>query len=143
MNNLKDLTRCFENLTEESLEQLGLFYDENAFFKDPFNEIEGKDKIIKIFKHMFKNFENPYFVILDTIESSDGAFLTWNFFIGIKGREHKIHGSSHLKYNGENKIVYHRDYWDVGEEILLKFPLIKLIYSHFRKKMALPKEYLF
>ena len=142
MKNLKDLTTWFENLTEESLDEIGLFYDENVFFKDPFNEIEGKDKLIKIFEHMFENLENPHFVILDTIENSDGAFLTWDFFSSIKGREHKIHGSSHLKYNGEGRIIYHRDYWDVGEEILLNVPLIKLMYSYFRKKMALPKEYL-
>jgi steroid delta-isomerase len=142
LKNLKDLTTWFENLKEESLDEIGLFYDEDVFFKDPFNEIEGKDKLIKIFEHMFENLVNPHFVIIDTIENSDGAFLTWDFFSSIKGREHKIHGSSHLKYNGESRIIYHRDYWDVGEEILLNVPFIKLMYSYFRKKMALPKEYL-
>ena len=142
MKNLKDLTTWFENLKEESLDEIGLFYDENVFFKDPFNEIEGKDKLIKIFEHMFENLVNPHFVIIDTIEDSDGAFLTWDFFSSIKGRDYKIHGSSHLKYNGESRIIYHRDYWDVGEEILLNVPFIKLMYSYFRKKMALPKEYL-
>ena len=142
MNNLKDLTKGFENLKKESLDEIGFFYDENVFFKDPFNEIVGKDKLIKIFEHMFENLENPHFVILDTIENSDGAFLTWDFFLSIKGAEYKIHGSSHLKYSGERKIVYHRDYWDVGEEILLNVPFIKLLYGYFRKKIALPKEYL-
>ena len=55
--------------------------------------------------------------------------------------EHKIHGSTHLKYNVESKIIYHRDYWDVGEEILLKIPLIKIMYRYIQKKLALPKEY--
>ena len=140
MNNLKDLTRGFENLKKESLDEIGFFYDENVFFKDPFNEIVGKDKLIKIFEHMFENLENPHFVILDTIENSEGAFLTWDFYLIVKGRGHKIHGSSHLKYNKENRIVYHRDYWDVGEEILLKIPFIKIIYSYIQKKMALPQE---
>ena len=142
MNNLKDLTKGFENLKKESLDEIGFFYDENVFFKDPFNEIVGKDKLIKIFEHMFENLENPHFVILDTIENSECVFLTWDFYLKFKGRGHKIHGSSHLKYNKENRIVYHRDYWDVGEEILLKIPFIKIIYSYIQKKMALPQEYL-
>ena len=79
MNSLKDLTRGFENLKKESLEEIGLFYDEDVFFKDPFNELVGKDKLIKIFEHMFENLENPRFFILDTIENSEGAFLTWDF----------------------------------------------------------------
>ena len=140
MNNLKELKTWYENLKEGSLDEMDLFYDENVFFKDPFNEIRGRDKLMKIFEHMFETLEKPQFVILDTIENSRSAFLTWDFFLRIKGRGLKIHGSSHLKFNEENRIVYHRDYWDVGEEILLNVPFIRLMYSYFRKKLALPKE---
>ena len=140
MNNLKELTLWYENLKEGSLDKIDFFYDENVFFKDPFNEFKGRDKLMKVFTHMFENLENPHFVILDTIEDSDGAFLTWDFYLKIKGRGHKIHGSSYLKYNKENRIVYHRDYWDVGEEILLKIPFMKFMYSYIQKKMALPQD---
>ena len=140
MNNLKELTGWYENLKKGSLDEIDLFYDENVFFKDPFNEFKGRDKLMKAFAHMFENLENPHFVILDTIENSECVFLTWDFYLKFKGRGHKIHGSSHLKYNKENRIVYHRDYWDVGEEILLKIPFIKIIYSYIQKKMALPQE---
>ena len=140
MNNLKELTLWYENLKKDSLDKIDFFYDENVFFKDPFNEFKGRDKLMKVFTHMFENLENPHFVILDTIEDSDGAFLTWDFYLKIKGRGYKIHGSSHLKYNKENKIVYHRDYWDVGEEILLKIPFMKFMYSYIQKKLALPQD---
>ena len=140
MNNLKELTLWYENLKEGSLDEMDFFYDENVFFKDPFNEIEVRDKLLKIFGHIFETLEKPKFVILDTIENSESAFLTWDFFLRIKGRAYKIHGSSHLKFNKENRIVYHRDYWDVGEEILLNVPFISLMYSFFRKKLALPQE---
>ena len=142
MNNLKELTLWYENLKEGSLDEMDFFYDENVFFKDPFNEIEGRHRLMEIFAHMFETMENPKFVMIDIIENSGSAFLTWDFFLRIKGREYKIHGSSHLKFNKENRIVYHRDYWDVGEEILLNVPFIRLIYSYFRKKLALPKEHL-
>ena len=140
MNNLKELKIWYENLKEGSLDEMEFFYDENAFFKDPFNEIVGRDKLMKIFAHMFETLEKPQFVILDTIENSRSAFLTWDFFLRIKGRDYKIHGSSHLKFNKENRIVYHRDYWDVGEEILLNVPFIRLMYRFFCKKLALPQE---
>ena len=140
LNNLKELKISYENLKEGTLDEMEFFYDENVFFKDPFNEIEGRDKLTKIFGHMFETLEKPKFVILDTIENSRSAFLTWDFFLRIKGRAYKIHGSSHLKFNKENRIIYHRDYWDVGEEILLNVPFIRLMYSYFRKKLALPKE---
>ena len=99
--------------------------DDSVFFKDPFNELTGKDKVRKIFEHMFENLESPRFNIMDIIENSNEGFLTWDYFFVIRGIEYKIHGSSHLKHNKESKIIYHRDYWDVGEEILLKIPVIK------------------
>ena len=140
MKNLKELTNWYENLKEESLDEIDVFYDENVFFKDPFNEFNGRDKLMKVFAHMFENLGNAHFVILDSIENSEGAFLTWDFYLKVKGRGHKIHGSSHLKYNKENRIVYHRDYWDVGEEILLNIPFIKFLYSFIQKKMAPPQD---
>ena len=142
MSNITELKRWYENLDQKSLDKIGLFYDDSVFFKDPFNELIGKDKVKKIFEHMFENLESPRFNIIDTIENRYEWFLTWDYFFGIRGREYKIHGSSHLKHNIESKIVYHRDYWDVGEEILLKIPLIKTMYSYFQNKIALPKEYL-
>ena len=43
-------------------------------------------------------------------------------------------------FNKENKIVYHREYWDVGEEILLKIPFMKFMYSYIQKKLSLPQD---
>ena len=86
---------------------------------------------------MFITFKNPHFVFIDTIENSEGIFLTWDFNLSYKEKLFKIHGSSHLKLNDEEKIVYHRDYWDVGEELLLKIPLIKSLYGFFQNKLAL------
>ena len=137
MNNLKKLIEWYENLKEGCLDEIDFYYDEKVFFKDPFNEIAGRENLRKIFVHMFDNLDNPRFVIIDTINNRESVFLTWNFFLKIKGKEIQIDGSSHLKCNKDNKIVYHRDYWDVGEEVLLKIPFIKSLYGLFRNKLAL------
>ena len=86
---------------------------------------------------MFITFKNPHFVFIDSIENGEGIFLTWDFIFSYKEKIFKIHGSSHLKLNDKEKIVYHRDYWDVGEELLLKIPLIKSLYRFFQNKLAL------
>ena len=86
---------------------------------------------------MFITFKNPHFAFIDTIENSEEIFLTWDFIFSYKEKLLKIHGSTHLKLNYEEKIVYHRDYWDVGEELLLKIPLIKSLYGFFQNKLTL------
>jgi len=140
LNNLSNLKTWYENLKKNSLEHIDSYYNEDVFFKDPFNEIKGREKLRKIFNHMFENLENPRFVFIDTIENEKEAFLTWDFFLKLNSREYKIHGSSHLKYNKEKIIFYHRDYWDVGEEVLLNVPFVRSFYGYFRKKLALPED---
>ena len=137
MNRLTDFKEWFINLNESTLDDIVSYYDENVFFKDPFNEFNGREKLKKLFLHMFITFKNPHFVFIDTIVNSEGTFLTWDFIFSYKEKLFNIHGSSHLKLNDEEKIVYHRDYWDVGEEILLKIPFIKSLYRFFQNKLAL------
>ena len=137
MNSLTEFKEWVINLNEFTLDDILSYYDENVFFKDPFNEFNGREKLKKLFLHMFITFKNPHFVFIDTIENSEGIFLTWDFNLSYKEKLFKIHGSSHLKLNDEKKIVYHRDYWDVGEELLLKIPLIKSLYGFFQNKLAL------
>ena len=137
MKSLKEFKEKFLNLNESTLDEIISYYDENVFFKDPFNEFNGREILKKLFIHMFITFKNPHFVFIDTIENSEGIFLTWDFIFSYKEKLFKIHGSSHLKLNDKEKIVYHRDYWDVGEELLLKIPLIKSLYGFFQNKLAL------
>ena len=136
MNNLKELKAWYENLGKNSLDQIGYFYIEDVFFKDPFNEINGRERLRKIFDHMFENLESPHFVFIDTIENDEEAFLTWDFFLKFIRMEYKIHGSSHLKFNEDKRIGYQRDYWDVGQEVLSKIRYIKFLYGLFIKKLA-------
>ena len=137
MNSLREFKEWFINLNESTLDNIVTYYDENVFFKDPFNEFNGREKLKKLFIHMFNTLKNPHFVFIDNIENSEGVFLTWDFIFSYKEKLFKIHGSSHLKLNDQEKIVYHRDYWDVGEEILLKIPLIKRLYRFFQSKLAM------
>ena len=137
MSSLREFKEWFTNLNESTLDNIVSYYDENVFFKDPFNEFNGREKLKNLFIHMFITLKNPHFVFIDNIENSEGVFLTWDFIFSYKEKLFKIHGSSHLKLNDKEKIVYHRDYWDVGEEILLKIPLIKSLYGFFQSKLAI------
>ena len=137
MKSLTEFKERFLNLNESTLDEIISYYDENVFFKDPFNEFNGREILKKLFIHMFITFKYTHFVFIDTIENSEGIFLTWDFIFSYKEKLFKIHGSSHLKLNDKEKIVYHRDYWDVVEELLLKIPFIKILYGFFHNKLAL------
>lgn len=136
MNKVNELFTWYETLAPDTLKEIKNFYDQDLYFKDPFNEVKGVDKLIGIYSDMFENLENPRFIFIDKIMEGEQIFVTWNFNFILRQKEYCIHGSSHLKLNDKMLIVYHRDYWDVGEELLLKLPIIKNLYSVLKSKLG-------
>ena len=122
---LDHLIRTFETLSQDRVGALGNLYSTDAFFKDPFNEVRGHDAIIAIFNHMYRQVYGPRFEIKHSILEGEDAFIVWEFIFRMKnkaGKEQRIHGSSHLRFSPDHKVVYHRDYWDAAEELYEKIP---------------------
>ncbi|AXI02313.1 nuclear transport factor 2 family protein [Aquirhabdus parva] len=124
MNKLDNLLNWYSTMTCQSVSDCHLFYEADAHFKDPFNDVHGIDLIEKIFLHMFETTNNPRFLILETIEQDQQAFVTWLFKFSLKGKDYTIQGGSHLKFGEQGLVTEHRDYWDAAEELLQHLPII-------------------
>ncbi|NWG76307.1 MAG: nuclear transport factor 2 family protein [Rubrivivax sp.] len=127
MDPVTRVKRYFETLTPESVARIGEVYAEDAWFKDPFNEVRGTSAIARIFARMFAQLDAPRFVVRDTVASGAQAFLTWDFRFRLKRRrldEQTIRGATHLRFAPDGRIIYHRDYWDVAEELYEKLPAL-------------------
>lgn len=122
------LLHFWQMLTPESVAVLGDHYAEDAFFKDPFHEVRGLGPIREIFANMFRQVESPKFKVSETIGDENGLVLVWEMTFRMRSlRPHEvqvIRGVSHLRFGENGKVNYHRDYWDTGEELYSKLPLI-------------------
>ena len=117
----------FESVSLESTRQLADIYASDAYFKDPFNEVRGLTPITAIFAHMFTQVVTPRFVVTTHVMQGDEAFLTWDFLFRMKrfsNVEQCIHGCTHLKFDTDGRVTFHRDYWDAAEELYEKLPLL-------------------
>ena len=118
----------FEQLTPESVQQLGAIYSPNVWFKDPFNEVRGLPQVQRIFSHMFVALDRPCFVVTDVVAAGGQCFLTWRFEFHLKRFDRAtlqtIRGASHLKFTADGLIDFHRDYWDAAEELYEKLPVL-------------------
>ena len=65
---LQRVVHFFEHLQPEDVSRLADMYTEDAFFKDPFNEVQGVPAIERIFTHMFDALEAPRFVITQQVQ---------------------------------------------------------------------------
>ncbi len=124
---LDGLVTFYETLSEASLADIGVLYAADATFKDPFNEVRGIAPIMAIFRHMYQQVDEPRFVVTTRVLQGGDAFLTWDFTFRMKRfsrATQTIRGATHLRFDGENKVCLHRDYWDAAEELYEKLPVL-------------------
>lgn len=125
---LDPLIRFYETLTPDSVARIPELYAADACFKDPFNEVCGTEAIQRIFLHMFRQIDQPRFVVTECVIDAPAAMLAWEFHFQPRswgGRQPQlVRGASHLKFNAEGKVSVHRDYWDAAEELYAKLPVL-------------------
>jgi len=137
---LDELIEFFQQLTPQSVSRFPEFYSDDAYFKDPFNEVRGVTHIQRIFKHMFTQVSEPRFFVTGRVADADGAVLIWEFrcLIRVWGqeRQQEMRGVSHLKFDADGRVNYHRDYWDAAEELYMKLPAIGALMRGLQRYMA-------
>ena len=135
---IDDLIRWFETLTQESAHDAARYYADDAYFKDPFNELRGVAGIERIFAHMFVQVEEPKFAVTGRWQSDAGAVLLWDFTFRMKrgpAGMQTIRGATHLRFAADGRVNWHRDYWDAAEELYEKLPLIGALMRFLRRGM--------
>jgi ketosteroid isomerase-like protein len=137
---LDRLADYFENLNAARLALMGDYYADDAVFKDPFNDVRGLPAIRRIFGHMFRQVGMPRFVVTARMAGADGAMLVWDFHFrarfGLKEEAQLIRGASHLRFDADGRVNYHRDYWDAAEELYGKLPLLGFMTRALARKLA-------
>ncbi|HEX7955251.1 MAG TPA: nuclear transport factor 2 family protein [Burkholderiales bacterium] len=127
-NAIEALLAFYESLTPDRVPEFGTYYAQDAYFKDPFNEVHCLNDIRAIFSRMFRQIADPHCVVREKVADENGLFLVWDLSYRMRSwkpnAQQVIHGVSHLRFNADAKVSYHRDYWDTGEELYAKLPLI-------------------
>lgn len=72
--------------------------------------------------------------------SGDHALLVWDFHFRkrILGKEKRqtIRGTSHLRFDKNGRVCYHRDYWDAASEVYTDIPILGWVMRKLKKAFA-------
>ncbi len=136
------LVQFFESISPQDSARMAEFYTDDAWFKDPFNEVRGVASIARIFAHMFEQVDSPRFIVREVLAQGDAVLLTWDFEFGfrppMRAGVQRIHGCSLLHFAADGRVARHRDYWDAAEELYEKMPVIGSLMRWLRRRAALP-----
>lgn len=132
-------TRIYSQLNSSNLESLKQLYHPDIEFIDPAHRVKGIDELMRYFSDLFSNINTCSFDISDTCQSGSEGFITWIMSFSHPkinhGRDVKVYGTSHIKFK-EDKVIYHRDYFDLGQMIYEQLPVLGVVIRFVKKKVS-------
>lgn len=132
-SHLHNLLDWYNHPTRKTLKNIQQHYTRDLFFKDPLTEIYTTSDLQKYYDHMFAKITDVRFVFENILEKDRQAFVTWTMTARCMGQEFHVRGSSHLKFDSFGLCEYHRDYFDVAEEIYEHIPLLGYVFKGLKR----------
>ena len=113
-------------------------YHQNVILQDPFSKLEGLDNVKQHFSQMMQNVSYCRFEIINVVSNEGQAFITWTMmFAHHKLNNHEeivVDGVSDIKF--DERISYHRDYFDVGAMFYEHVPVVKGVIKMLKKRLT-------
>lgn len=138
---LDDYQHFFETLNPKTMaEGFRLNFAPQVYFKDPFNEIKGRGKLLSLFEHMFATLHEPMFRIHHKAGAGNTGYLEWRFYFRLKPNRpvKQINGMSKIVIDDDGQVIVHLDYWDSGEYVYHQVPILGVLTRWVAKKLKAP-----
>ncbi|WP_165311714.1 nuclear transport factor 2 family protein [Vibrio ziniensis] len=121
------VAQFYQKLDKSNLHLLAEVYHHDVVFEDAAHRIEGLALLEDYFHSLYENVERCQFTI-HTMHQADGdGFLAWTMHLQHPklsgGKQIDVRGMTHLQFS-EHKVIYHRDYFDLGEMLYEHLPLL-------------------
>ncbi len=128
VDSFKKYLECFENLSENNIDELLSCMSENIIFIDPFNKLVGKDMVKSMLEYMFKTLKEPQFKIIYKINARDAKIVKWKFSCRVLKRKIEFLGLSEIELK-KDLVTRHEDYWDSGRNFYCNIPIVGKLFQ--------------
>lgn len=139
---LELVKNLFSKLTASEIDLVDAVYAENCTFIDPVVELRGREQLKAHLKHQYEGCLYARFEYDGDIVDDQQAVIQWRMkFAHPKLNQRKeivVPGVSVLRWNTDNKITYHRDYYDISQFIYEQLPVVGQL-IHKMKMRLTPK----
>jgi hypothetical protein len=120
--------KFFEQLNKDTTYLVDDFYDERVRFVDPVTLVDSRPALKDYYTRLYRNVISIRFDFSEEIVRENTLILVWTMHLVSKlnsGQPMRVQGISHIKFGGrEGKAVYHRDYYDMGEFVYERIPVL-------------------
>ena len=138
--NLENSKIFFDKLDVNHLNLVDQFYDKNVAFQDPVHKLNGAAEVKKYYEGLYKNVDSIHFDYGTGVESENKVSLPWTMHLKTpsinSGQEITVDGVSLITFNSEGKAISHRDYFDMGEFVYERIPILKSVINFIKGKLS-------
>ena len=140
MSDQPNIHKFFHGLNKENMHLVDEFYDRDVEFIDPLINVRGIDAMRAYYQGLYDNVSSIEFQFSNEVAQGDTHVVMWKMILVSKlnhGRPTELDGISHIKFGGsENKVIYHRDYYDMGQFVYEYIPVLKMIIKYVKRKLS-------
>lgn len=140
MDRLDTFLESFNRLDSTRLDLLDKIYHPDICFTDPAHTLEGLPALKQYFASLYENVRSVRFIFDTRMMSGDKAFVTWTMKLShprlSKGRTISVDGCSHLGFAPDGRVMFHRDYFDLGAMIYEHLPVVGGLIRTAKKRLG-------
>lgn len=135
---LARFSRFYTRLDESQLVDLPEIYHRDIRFVDPVGEHLGIQVLDSYFRHSLSNLNYCCFTVTDIQHNEQQAYVSWHMTYAHprlrRGSVLTLEGVSQLRF-AEQRIVFQRDYYDMGAMLYEHIPLLGQAVLSIKKRL--------
>lgn len=140
---IRQLQELYSKFDEAIIPSLSRIYRTDIVFQDPIRRVEGLSELARYYAGTMENLQECRFEFGQIIETESAqaagvhqAVLFWDMHYRhpklAGGKLLTISGNSHIKF--QDKVFYHRDYYDVGAMMYEHVPVVGWVIQQLKKR---------
>lgn len=140
---VQQVQQLYSRFDESIIPAMSDVYRADIVFQDPLQRVEGLGEVTRYFAGMMNNLQECRFEFGQVIDMASDqkpgvhqAVLFWTMHYRhpklAGGKRLNVSGNSHIKF--QDKVFYHRDYYDAGAMLYEHLPVLGWVIRHIKKR---------
>ena len=125
---MEKVMEVYRNLTKNNIDSLQQIYSPEVVFQDPAHRVSTRKQLVDYFENLYRDCQQVEFTFHHHQKVENIGYLQWTMTLRHpklrSGRPVAVDGVSRLRFDEENLIVHHQDYFDLGAMLYEHLPLI-------------------
>jgi hypothetical protein len=130
-----------ERISPERVDELRSLATADMRFKDPFNDVRGIERVLRVFHKMFEDASDIRFGLHHLACAGNVGYLRWQMGLRPKsrfmaGQIWRFSGVTEARFDDQGRLAEHLDHWDAGAQFYERLPLLGPLLRAIRRPLG-------